>query len=348
VDEIRAIVTHPKAWDGVRANGIHVRHVSIGGDNPRRLDGTATGDGIGDMVTDLGIAKLYDTVDEFKPHIFMFGIHFGLDRKMVQNAMDLCPDMKVVMHYTDQRVGVPSEVSKYSGLIDLLLVTNDDASDMTKYLEANVVKDVATFYDGFDPMEYWPVPMETKYDVFFGGNNHWRLYHSLMPDHKRQWPQLDFPGGEFRHHLVKEIDRRFSTLIRGKFGWDHKNDKWHNLFPMVFHPHLLREMRSARIVLATSVAKRRGLVMRRIIRGLAAGRLLVAEYVPGMEEMFENHKHLVWFDSIHEAIDVIGYYLSHEDERERIAIDGVRLALKKHTFAHRLSTFVTLIREHLL
>lgn len=315
-----------------------VRHVSIGGTEPRRLNGTPSWDGIGEVATEAGLEGLFQLVEEFQPHAFLFGIHFGFDAGHLARLRESSPGMRVFMHYTDQRDGVPQDVSKYGDLVDVLLLNNRDGQDHAKYGVPT-----ETFYDGIDPAEYYPKPAEPTCDVFFGGNDHYGLCEQIRSRGQEPPAVLDFPRGKFRHDLVERLHLEFDLVIRGRLGWgDHLNVK-----PMRFHPRYLDAMLEGRIVLATAVNPRRGLIMRRIFRSLATGRLLLSERVPGIEGVFKNHEHFVLFDTIDEAVDLARYYLDRPEERARISEAAWQELLKHHTFGHRLEEFVAIVRRYM-
>lgn len=344
MDELRILVTHPLDWMGIRKDldlKTVVRHVSIGGDIPKRPNGMATWDGIGEVVIDEGVQELYNAVQEFQPDVFLFGIHFYFYRHYIEHIKKLCPKMKVVMHYTDQREDVPNEVGAFENLLDMLLITNQDPKEKNKFLDFGIPI-VETLYDGINLHDYWPMPKPPMYDCFFGGNNHmmtveyYKNRKAIPPD------SLIFPGNKFRHDFLSMVNDHFSLIVRGMYGWEGlrflvKSPK--------YHPQYLSIMREARIVLGTAVSPRYKLYMRRHWRGLACGRMLITEYVPGMEEDFVQHKHLCYFKEIPEGMDYIRYYLSRDEARERIARQARELIANQHTTDHRLAQFVGLIRK---
>ena len=59
-----------------------------------------------------------------------------------------------------------------------------------------------------------------------------------------------------------------------------------------------------------------------------------------MERLFENEKHLVWFQSIPEALELVDYYLKHEDERQTICQAGRQEILAKHTWDARIGEMI--------
>jgi len=79
---------------------------------------------------------------------------------------------------------------------------------------------------------------------------------------------------------------------------------------------------------------------RRTFNSMASGAFHLTHYVPGLEEAFENRKHLVWFNSVPEAIELIEYYLAHDEERERVAEGGRQEVLAHHTWDIRIAEMI--------
>jgi ADP-heptose:LPS heptosyltransferase/glycosyltransferase involved in cell wall biosynthesis/tRNA G46 methylase TrmB len=90
----------------------------------------------------------------------------------------------------------------------------------------------------------------------------------------------------------------------------------------------------------------------RVFETLACGAMLITDkiYNNGFEELFEDGKHLVTFETEEELIDKIHYYLKHEDQRERIARAGQQRVLQQ--FTHRvllrkpLDIIAKLVEQH--
>lgn len=81
----------------------------------------------------------------------------------------------------------------------------------------------------------------------------------------------------------------------------------------------------------------------RIFNVLGAGSFYLCSYFPGIEKLFENKKHLVWFKDINEGLNLAKYYLKNDKERERIAYNGYILMKKKHTYFHRMKNIIEII-----
>jgi O-antigen biosynthesis protein len=74
----------------------------------------------------------------------------------------------------------------------------------------------------------------------------------------------------------------------------------------------------------------------RVFEALGSGSFLLTEYVPHIEDVFQDGVHLSWYKSLDEAVEKAKYYLAHDAERERIAQAGFEEVMKKHTIDHRV------------
>lgn len=79
----------------------------------------------------------------------------------------------------------------------------------------------------------------------------------------------------------------------------------------------------------------------------ACGLFQLLQRVPSVSEFFKEGKEVVCFDTQEEMLDKIRYYLSHEDERQRIAQAARARALRDHTWQRRVQTMLGLMREML-
>jgi len=346
VGTLRIVATHPKDWSSgkYRVQGVIVRHAEIGAPVPTRMDGEVSYDGIGQQVTEQGFHELRELVTRFKPHVLFFGIHMGFNKRHLKLLRHRCERMRFVMHYTDQRPSVSRFIKEHGEEIDLLLITNRDPRDAQMYRRTGHER-VRTFYDGVSVEDYWPKPMRPKFDCFFGGNNFWGLNKRLerqKRNHPAPWIRK-FTGAKFREDFVLAVNKQFNLTVRGNVGWE--DCKSLNVKPPLYHPNYLNALRGAKIVLNTINVHRKGLLTRRFLRSMAAGRLFMTEYCQGMERYFKNHEHLVWFKTVEEGLDLIRYYLDHDEDRERIARRGRKIVSERHTFRQRLKEFAGIARE---
>lgn len=78
----------------------------------------------------------------------------------------------------------------------------------------------------------------------------------------------------------------------------------------------------------------------RCFETLATGSFLLTDWVPSIDELFEDGKHLVLYRSLDEAIDKAKYYIEHDEEREKIAQAGYEHVLKNHTIQARVNKII--------
>ncbi|OGR78441.1 MAG: hypothetical protein A3I11_02250 [Elusimicrobia bacterium RIFCSPLOWO2_02_FULL_39_32] len=86
----------------------------------------------------------------------------------------------------------------------------------------------------------------------------------------------------------------------------------------------------------------------RIFEALSCGSLLVTNRLgkeTGLEDLFQDQTHLIFYDDINDLKEKLDYYLSNESERESIALGGYKEALSKHTFQDRFIQILNYIKK---
>jgi spore maturation protein CgeB len=76
---------------------------------------------------------------------------------------------------------------------------------------------------------------------------------------------------------------------------------------------------------------------------LGCGGFLLTNYVPGLEQFFENHGQLVWYHSVGECLELIEHYRARPVERARIAAAGHALARDHRTYDHFARDLLALV-----
>ena len=158
------------------------------------------------------------------------------------------------------------------------------------------------------------------------------LPHACDPDVHHRWDariehDICFIGGivpgSERERLVSELKRRFKMFVGRAYLHD-----------------MARIYSESKIVFNKSLA---GDLNMRVFEALSCGRLLLTDRIKnGLEELFADRRHLVLYDGLDDLIESARYYIEHEEERERIALEGQREVLSKHTYAHRA---IQILRE---
>jgi len=69
---------------------------------------------------------------------------------------------------------------------------------------------------------------------------------------------------------------------------------------------------------------------------LSCGGFHLTQHVKSMDYWFENGKHLVSVKDKEEAYEKMKYYLKHDEERKKIALQGYEYVRNNHTYIHRI------------
>ena len=137
---------------------------------------------------------------------------------------------------------------------------------------------------------------------------------------------LKMDNGEFmyqkRREFIKKVDVAFpNRLLVIGLAWDDLNLS--NLRSEFISEELVHQYAmSSKIVIAYDGPLIEGFTSGRTFRTLMSKAFLLIRYFPGIEDMFINCRHLVWFKTDEEGLELIAYYLKHDDEREAIANGG--------------------------
>lgn len=78
---------------------------------------------------------------------------------------------------------------------------------------------------------------------------------------------------------------------------------------------------------------------------MGAGSFCLTSWIPSIEEVFEDGKHLILYRSLDEMVDKAKYYLEHDDEREKIAQAGYEEVMAKHTIDHRVAKIMEAVNK---
>ena len=88
-----------------------------------------------------------------------------------------------------------------------------------------------------------------------------------------------------------------------------------------------------------------GYVSNRLLQAMRSGIFVLQQHIPEMEKYLKmrNGIHLVEWRDVEELPELISYWLSHDDERRKIADEGKRLVMREHNFDQRVSELQQLI-----
>lgn len=95
--------------------------------------------------------------------------------------------------------------------------------------------------------------------------------------------------------------------------------------------------------IVVNIAHNRDVNMR-VFEAMASGALLITDEAEGLEDLFEDGKHLIVYRDEEALPGLVVQYLEDEESRERIARAGQSLTLSQHTYDHRIKTLLELAR----
>lgn len=156
---------------------------------------------------------------------------------------------------------------------------------------------------------------------------------SVDPDiqHRYANPPADLVSditftGTVKHGGLPREDERYEILHR---LLDYPGAKLHGCFgqPRTQGLHCFMAFSAAKIALSINIANNVRLYHSdRFVNTPACGPLMLAKRAPGYELLFEDGVHCRYFDTTEEFFELADWYLSHEDERMRIADAGMQHA----------------------
>lgn len=79
----------------------------------------------------------------------------------------------------------------------------------------------------------------------------------------------------------------------------------------------------------------------RCFETMATGSFLLTNWIPTLEDIFVDGKHLVLYRTLEEMVDKAKYYLAHDDEREAIARAGHAEVMAKHKIQDRVNVILS-------
>ncbi len=130
---------------------------------------------------------------------------------------------------------------------------------------------------------------------------------------------VSFVGNVYtnRRAFIERLQKRFNVFVAG-----------------AFMDEMVRIFNQSKIVL--NLGRGQTGIQQRVFETLGCGAFLVTNEIPVQDRLFEDNKHLVYFNQ--ENVErLIEYYLNNDKEREAIAENGYLEAHGKHTFAHRIA-----------
>lgn len=142
----------------------------------------------------------------------------------------------------------------------------------------------------------------------------------------------------------------FHLKVFGNEHWLANTDNY-TLSPEMYQGYLPYQQlpcaySSAKIVLGLhSVIDSPSMMSMRTFEALGCRAFFLTHWSPAIENTFKNHVHLVWSRHPDETIELVRFYLSREDLRQKIALQGQQEVYKYHTYQHRVQSIRTVLEK---
>lgn len=84
----------------------------------------------------------------------------------------------------------------------------------------------------------------------------------------------------------------------------------------------------------------------RVFEVMSCGSMLITDKIEnGLNDFFENKKHLVLYENEEDLMEEVRYYLENEEDREKIAIVGQKEVHRKHTYDKRVEKVMETVKK---
>lgn len=164
-------------------------------------------------------------------------------------------------------------------------------------------------------------------------------------------PVADRSLAERRLRLLRRIARIYDLKVWGPQGDVDTRRRWRGVpgklieWP-AYNRELVKICGAARMVLGlNTINSVERYFSNRTFLTLAAGGFHVTHYVPGLERMFHNHEHLVWFEDDDECLELLAHYRRRPRQRARIAAQGRRWTRRRYSMSRQVGRIMEILDD---
>ena len=121
---------------------------------------------------------------------------------------------------------------------------------------------------------------------------------------------------------------------------------WMRAEPAAYGKRLARAIAGAKIVYGESARNDiAGYWSDRVYRILGHRGFFLTRYVPGLQDFFANHVHLVWGRDDEELVTLAAHYWNDPEARHRIAAQGYEHVMRHHTYDERVRVMLDVMER---
>jgi len=257
------------------------------------------------------VAIMRREVQLFQPDVILLESAFGIDVHAMRRLRD---ELKVplVMYYGDaafhpnhhhERILQFAQICSHVVVVDVVAerIARDRGVSNVEFIP-NV---------GYDHYHHHHPALPQDIDVLFTGQSYrrWQSTFSFMGADRIRYVKTAQQVLGARLHVVGEdwSEEGVNSTSGGLATWEVDTLN-----------------RRSKIVLAIDALQLQGFTSIRTFNALLSGAFLLIAYFPGIENLFRNGTHLVWFRNEAELSSLLRHYLHCDHERAMIAREGSR------------------------
>ncbi len=167
--------------------------------------------------------------------------------------------------------------------------------------------------------------------------------------------ELAFIGSVGRDHqqrlaLLEELSRQtpISFWGAGAEGLPADSPLRGRVQPPLWGYDMYRQLQRSKIALNIHIdmAEQYAANMR-LYEATGVGTMLLTDWKTNLHELFELGKEVVAYRNTEECVELVKYYLAHDDEREAIARAGQQRTLSEHSYYHRMQELTEILNRYL-
>ena len=263
---------------------------------------------------------LIQQIKGYCPDMILVAILKYLDHETLQQVRQVAPNIPIIGHDEDANPGLNKKRLLLARQTDLILSTG--AGQFLQDFKAAGVPRVAFLPNMCDPDIQFRYPCEERFatDIIFTG----KVTHGSLG------------GAGDREKILERLSKMPNSRIYGAFG-----------IPRIHGLDYFRSISAAKIGLSINYTNDVQMYHSdRLINYMACGTFVLAKRVPDTGRLFEDKVHLRYFDSEEEFFDLAEWYLSHEQDREKIATAGMEYAHAEYHFMRMTGYLLDLAEGH--
>lgn len=146
-----------------------------------------------------------------------------------------------------------------------------------------------------------------------------------------------------REHLLQKLSEQYDVVLYTTSETP-QLPRVHNMGSVEYYKEAPKAIKCARINLNVTLRSIHTGIPQRVMDIMGCGGFVLSNYQADMCDEFVAGQDFVYYESIADAKEKVGYFLGHEDERKQIALRGYRKVKEKHTYRKKIEEMLVKIR----